>query len=98
VGLDKFSGTMLINLVKDSVLQCFCHSCRAPLPPAGKFCRRVAVRDGHCQSVLDFVSRGIKRLFRTVTDLNILFSILSFPVISQEVKLIRLFSTQIHIC
>ncbi|XP_049814680.1 angiomotin-like 2a isoform X4 [Schistocerca nitens] len=25
---------MLINLVKDSVLQCFCHTCRAPLPAA----------------------------------------------------------------
>ncbi|CAG2068056.1 unnamed protein product [Timema podura] len=25
---------MLINLVKDSVLQCFCHTCRAPLPPS----------------------------------------------------------------
>lgn len=23
---------MLINLVRDSVLQCFCHTCRAPLP------------------------------------------------------------------
>ncbi|GBP70954.1 hypothetical protein EVAR_48962_1 [Eumeta japonica] len=27
--------TMLIGLVRDSVLQCFCHSCRAPVLPAG---------------------------------------------------------------
>lgn len=26
---------MLITLVRDSVLQCFCHSCRAPVLPAG---------------------------------------------------------------
>lgn len=36
---------MLINFVKDSVLQCFCHTCRAPLPPAGEILRREAVRD-----------------------------------------------------
>nr|CAD7201329.1 unnamed protein product [Timema douglasi] len=28
------AAIMLINLVKDSVLQCFCHTCRAPLPPS----------------------------------------------------------------
>lgn len=27
--------TMLIGLVRDSVLQCFCHTCRAPVLPAG---------------------------------------------------------------
>lgn len=27
--------TMLIGLVRDSVMQCFCHSCRAPVLPAG---------------------------------------------------------------
>lgn len=26
---------MLIGLVRDSVMQCFCHSCRAPVLPAG---------------------------------------------------------------
>lgn len=26
---------MLIGLVRDSVLQCFCHTCRAPVLPAG---------------------------------------------------------------
>ncbi|KAF2895150.1 hypothetical protein ILUMI_11024, partial [Ignelater luminosus] len=25
---------MLIGLVRESVMQCFCHTCRAPLPPA----------------------------------------------------------------
>lgn len=30
---------MLITLVRDSVLQCFCHSCRAPVMPAGSKCR-----------------------------------------------------------
>ncbi|XP_021922193.1 angiomotin-like 2a isoform X2 [Zootermopsis nevadensis] len=34
--LNTFAGIMLINLVKDSVLQCFCHTCRAPLPPAAR--------------------------------------------------------------
>lgn len=28
-------GTMLIGLVRDSVMQCFCHTCRAPVLPAG---------------------------------------------------------------
>uniref|UniRef100_A0A182IFU4 Uncharacterized protein n=1 Tax=Anopheles arabiensis TaxID=7173 RepID=A0A182IFU4_ANOAR len=27
---------MLIGLVRDSVMQCFCHTCRAPVLPAGK--------------------------------------------------------------
>lgn len=26
---------MLITLVRDSVMQCFCHTCRAPVMPAG---------------------------------------------------------------
>lgn len=29
------SVIMLIGLVRDSVMQCFCHSCRAPVLPAG---------------------------------------------------------------
>lgn len=44
-GLFDKSVDMLINFVKDSVLQCFCHTCRAPLPPAGEILRREAVRD-----------------------------------------------------
>lgn len=27
---------MLIGLVRESVMQCFCHTCRAPLPASGK--------------------------------------------------------------
>lgn len=27
---------MLLGLVRESVMQCFCHTCRAPIPPAGK--------------------------------------------------------------
>lgn len=29
---------MLINLLPDSVLQCFCHTCRAPLPAGIVLC------------------------------------------------------------
>lgn len=32
-------SVMLITLVRDSVLQCFCHSCRAPVLPVGSKCR-----------------------------------------------------------
>jgi hypothetical protein len=41
---DRSVDIMLINFVKDSVLQCFCHTCRAPLPPAGEILRGEAVR------------------------------------------------------
>lgn len=32
----KRNGDMLIGLVRDSVLQCFCHSCKAPLGIVGE--------------------------------------------------------------
>lgn len=58
--LDAISGIMLINLVKDSVLQCFCHTCRAPLPLAGKCCRREATwGTGWSLAVPNFVSQQI---------------------------------------
>ena len=33
----RHSAKMLITLVRDSVMQCFCHSCKAPMSLVGEF-------------------------------------------------------------
>ena len=36
----RHSAKMLITLVRDSVMQCFCHSCKAPMSLVGEFLPR----------------------------------------------------------
>uniref|UniRef100_A0A182JEK7 Uncharacterized protein n=1 Tax=Anopheles atroparvus TaxID=41427 RepID=A0A182JEK7_ANOAO len=44
---------MLIGLVRDSVMQCFCHTCRAPvLPAAAESCQKVLSDAGHVHQLM----------------------------------------------